>query len=341
MTDPLAGDGVVLRAWTQTDVDAVRSVVDDVVTRRFGLPGTPWPREQVERWRDAWDTDDDENLLVQARGRVVGRVALRRHDAGHRARLTWVTFGPYRGRGYAGAAVSALVARAFAQGVQRVEALVEDDNAASLALAARVGLRREGVLRRGQVIGGRARDLVLLARLAGDVDPEVDPLPTLAASFPRACSAAAVVIRDPTGRVLLLETSYKADWEVPGGLVEPGEDVASAARREVREELGMELEPGPLLALDTWPTDGRTPDMTLALLDGGVHPGDLVESLTFPDGEIVAARWCDRAAVRARGGHRLPGRLLAVLDALDDGRLPGPALLLRSGEPRTPGVLRP
>jgi 8-oxo-dGTP diphosphatase len=37
-------------------------------------------------------------------------------------------------------------------------------------------------------------------------------------------------------------------WEFPGGKVEEGEDDASALRREYREELGVTVEVGPLLA---------------------------------------------------------------------------------------------
>lgn len=38
-------------------------------------------------------------------------------------------------------------------------------------------------------------------------------------------------------------------WSVPKGLVEPGEDVAAAARREFAEELGVPAPDGPLLDL--------------------------------------------------------------------------------------------
>lgn len=34
-------------------------------------------------------------------------------------------------------------------------------------------------------------------------------------------------------------------WEFPGGKVEPGESPADCARRECREELGVEVELGP------------------------------------------------------------------------------------------------
>lgn len=261
----ISGDGVLLRRWRDADVDAVLAVADDDVAHRFGMPAIPWPREQVERWRDAWEGDGCASYLVGAGSEVVGRVAARWHDAGHRAALTWVTFAPYRGRGHARAAVTALTewASAHVHGGRRRPPRRQRPRApaADVVQAGVGGARGSGRGRRGRAVGSR----------------------------------------------------------------------------EAREELDLAVRPRSLLALDTWPADIRAPDTTLALLDGGTHPPELVEHLRFTDGEIVAAHWCDRAAVRARAGHRLVPGLLAVLDALDDGRLPGAPLLLRAGEPAGAG----
>jgi 8-oxo-dGTP diphosphatase len=56
--------------------------------------------------------------------------------------------------------------------------------------------------------------------------------------------AVAVLIR-PDGAALLARRPeskvYSGYWEFPGGKVEPGEPVADALRREIREELGIEI----------------------------------------------------------------------------------------------------
>jgi ADP-ribose pyrophosphatase YjhB (NUDIX family) len=54
----------------------------------------------------------------------------------------------------------------------------------------------------------------------------------------------AIIERD--GCVLLVERGQeplKGSWSVPGGVVEVGERLKDAVRREVREETGLEVEP--------------------------------------------------------------------------------------------------
>jgi 8-oxo-dGTP diphosphatase len=53
---------------------------------------------------------------------------------------------------------------------------------------------------------------------------------------------AATVVVDDSGRVLLVKHSYgELNWELPGGGGEAGESAEETARREMREEVGVEL----------------------------------------------------------------------------------------------------
>lgn len=221
------------------------------------------------------------------------------------------------------------LAWAFGAGYRRVELFTQADDVESRTAATLCGLRREGVLRGA---GADGEDVVVLARLVDDVDPDVDRLPTIASWFHLRTIASGVVVRSDDGRVLLLQPSYKPEWEIPGGMVEAGEDVVGTARRECLEELGFELPVGALLAVAYTPVNSRRPDAMAFLFDGGVHPLDLVERASFADGEILSARWCGRSEIAERASGPLARRLLTILDAFDSRALPGPALFIEGAD---------
>jgi 8-oxo-dGTP diphosphatase len=63
--------------------------------------------------------------------------------------------------------------------------------------------------------------------------------------------AARILLTDPAGRVLLFRfvpDDRPPFWCTPGGALDPGESYADAARRELREETGLDLDCGPEVA---------------------------------------------------------------------------------------------
>ncbi len=58
----------------------------------------------------------------------------------------------------------------------------------------------------------------------------------------------AVVVRD--GRALIIKRAHeprKGEWSLPGGLLELGESLQDAVRREIKEETGLDVEVGPMI----------------------------------------------------------------------------------------------
>ncbi len=97
--------------------------------------------------------------------------------------------------------------------------------------------------------------------------------------------AGALVVRD--GRVLLIKRNrepFLGWWDVPGGYLEYGEYPDHAARREIREETGLEVRLTRLLGIYMsryGPDEQRTLDLIyLAEVVGGEErPGDDAEEI--------------------------------------------------------------
>jgi len=85
---------------------------------------------------------------------------------------------------------------------------------------------------------------------------------------PRHRPSARLLVLDAGGALLLFHFVHGADafWATPGGALEPGESFEQAARRELREETGFEI--------DTLDAPVATREFTMRL----------------PDGEVVLAR---------------------------------------------------
>jgi ADP-ribose pyrophosphatase YjhB (NUDIX family) len=96
-------------------------------------------------------------------------------------------------------------------------------------------------------------------------------------------------IRD--GRVLLLRRAIEprlGSWTCPGGFLEMGESVEEGARREAREELGIEVGDLKLLGVYSRPRGGVVVIVYLAGLTGDeVQPGaEALETAFFPPDDV-------------------------------------------------------
>jgi len=139
-------------------------------------------------------------------------------------------------------------------------------------------------------------------------------------------SAAGAVFRSADDRIVIVEPTYVDHWNLPGGELEPGESPLAACRREVREELGLDVPIGPLLCIDHI----RSRDAFRFLFDGGRVPDDFIDRCVLPADELRSIRFAtlDEAAplLHPQSASRLRHCLAAT----------GSTLYLEDGEPCTP-----
>lgn len=299
-----AGD-LVLRPWQQEDVEPTLAQHDEEIRRWFdaGAPSAGEHAEFVERTHREWEDGRRKvTFLCVWRGERAGSVDVRVEEPGVGV-LSWVTYPGQRRQGVASQAVRLLARYAFDElGLERVEAHVDAENLASIRTAMRAGLRREGVLRARAVLAGERRDTVVMGRRRGDPEPDTREgfIGLLNSVLPTKRAIAQGVVRNSAGEVLLCELTYKREWDLPGGVVDPGESPAQCLVREVREELGLDIKPQRLLAVN-WlvPWRGWT-DATVFVFDLGTAADDLPGAATLQAREIRALHWCGEEDLERR-----------------------------------------
>jgi len=131
---------------------------------------------------------------------------------------------------------------------------------------------------------------------------------------------ARTLIVNQTGELLLCRGSGGGFWVLPGGTLEPGEDLPAAARREAEEEVGLAVSVGPLVYVQEF-RPARRPEHVVevafraapeqdrpaaALEEGGrVRPAGSAERpwarwyIQDVDGPVREVGWFSREALAA------------------------------------------
>jgi 8-oxo-dGTP pyrophosphatase MutT (NUDIX family) len=100
------------------------------------------------------------------------------------------------------------------------------------------------------------------------------------------------------GLVLLVKHTYGSRaWELPGGAVKSGEAPAATARREMQEELGLDVDSWQPLGQIELAIDHRRDVIHCFLAE--VH----APTLTLDLGELSEAQWFDRAQLPRVGPY--------------------------------------
>lgn len=137
--------------------------------------------------------------------------------------------------------------------------------------------------------------------------------------------AARILLVDARGRVLLFRftvTGREPFWVTPGGALDPGEAYAAAARRELLEETGLDLDPGPEVArrvVDFVSVEGVpvTADERYFRVDIDAHEVDPARHTDLERRVMQSWRWFAREELATHPEAIYPADLTAMLDATE------------------------
>ena len=139
------------------------------------------------------------------------------------------------------------------------------------------------------------------------------------ATLPRKRMGSAALLSDDQGRVLLVEPTYKDYWELPGGAVEADEAPYAAVVRELKEELGLPVQPGRLLVTDWVPPRPNRAEGLMLVFDGGILTPWDTRQIRLPAGELRSWAWSTEPEAAERLSDLLTRRVTAAVRARDEG----------------------
>lgn len=106
------------------------------------------------------------------------------------------------------------------------------------------------------------------------------------ANLPKKRMGAGALFLDEAGRLLLVNPTYKPQWEIPGGIVELNESPRQCCEREIQEELSLQRTVTRLLSVSYIAPGAQRSEGLMFIFWGGVLTAAEIAQIRLPAQEL-------------------------------------------------------
>lgn len=135
-------------------------------------------------------------------------------------------------------------------------------------------------------------------------------------NLPKKHVGASVLIFNKNKQLLIVKPTYKEGWSIPGGGVDVGESPKTAAIREIKEEIGLDLKDIILICVNYTSVQGIKPETLQFVFYGGTLETDEINKIILDKNENSEFRFVEiseaNILLNERQKHQLPFCLEAI-----------------------------
>lgn len=133
-------------------------------------------------------------------------------------------------------------------------------------------------------------------------------------SLPKKRMGAGIIIQNKENKILMLKPSYKETLEIPGGVVEKNESPYQACKREVKEELDINVGVERLLCVDyNSAKEIRTESLMFIFYGGEIE----ATKIKIDNDEILAFNFLSLAEIKEKTETQLYKRIEKCILAIE------------------------
>lgn len=148
-------------------------------------------------------------------------------------------------------------------------------------------------------------------------------------NLPKKRMGAGSLFLNEAGEILVVKPSYKDHWSIPGGTVDDNESPKEACIREIKEEIGLDMDHITFLCVDYTPREGDEKSESLQFIFyGGVLNESAISGIKLDGKELIQYHFVPINEAVNLLGHKLARRLPKCMDAIKTGT----AVYLENGE---------